>query len=206
MNKKNLILKILNKTVKTPKIPLFYTNDFTLLIAIMLSGNSTDKTVNKVTPTLFKKANTPKKMVKIPIKELKKIIKPCGMYNIKAKFILQLSDILIKKYKSKIPGNFKELEALPGIGHKTASVFLAYVFKKDTFPVDTHVKRCARRWGITKEKNVLKIERDLKKFFPKKFWNKLHLQLIYFGKKFCRARGHSVEKCPMCSALKKFFP
>lgn len=205
MNKKQraeIILKILNKYFKNPKIPLKHKDPYTLLIATILSCQSTDKIVNKISPILFKKAPSLKKMANLSIKEIEKIIKPCGLFVTKARNILKLSKILIKNHNSKIPKTFKELEKLPGVGHKTASVVLAFAFNKDTFPIDTHIKRCAKRWKLSNKTKVIDIEKDLKKIFPKKYWKKLHLQIIYFARKFCKAKKHEIKKCPICSILK----
>lgn len=195
------IIKTLNTYFPSPKIPLYHENAFTLLIAILLSQNSRDKMVNKVTPILFKKADTPKKMSLLKKSTIEKIIKPVGLGPSKATAILELSHILVKKYHSKIPNTFEELEKLPKIGHKTASCILCYAFSKDTFPVDTHVFRCARRWGLSKEKRPEKVEEDLKRIFPKKLWKKLHIQMVLFGRKYCKAIGHKKNDCPICKHL-----
>lgn len=202
MKKIEKIRKILDREFKNPKIPLFFKNPYTLLIATILSANTQDITVNMVTPELFEKAPSPKKMLKLGKEKIKKIIKPCGLYNNKTKYILSLSKILVEKYNSQAPKSYEELEKLPGVGHKIAGIVLSYSFKQYTFPVDTHIKRCARRWGLTKEKSADKIERDLMKLFPKRSWKKLHLQIIYFGRKYCKAVGHVKERCPICSILK----
>lgn len=203
INKISFIIKTLNKYFPNPESPLHYQNSFTLLIATILSSSSTDKMVNKITPILFQKANTPKKMQKLKLEEIEKIIKPCGLQKIKAKAILEISNILIKKYKSKVPQTLKELLTFPRVGRKTALVVLSIFFQKDEFPVDTHIKRCAKRWGLSHEKKVDKIEKDLKKKFPKKIWKKLHLQIILFARKYCMAKGHKIENCPICSILKE---
>lgn len=200
--KAQTISKILNKEFPNPDIPLKHKDAYTLLIAVLLSAQSTDKTVNKVTPKLFKKANTPRKMIKLTPKEIEAFIKPCGLAPTKSKNIWKLSEIIIEKHKGKVPKTFKELEDLPGIGHKTASVVMAQAFHVPAFPVDTHIHRCAKRWGLSTGKNVVETEKHLKRLFPKKNWIDLHIQIIYFARKFCPARGHKIEKCPICSKLK----
>ena len=185
-----------------PKIPLDHHDPYTLLIAVLLSAQCTDARVNQITPVLFSRANTAKKMIKLSIDEIGKIIRPCGLWRAKAKAIWNLSKKLIEKHKGKVPGNFSDLEALAGVGHKTASVVMAHAFHESAFPVDTHIHRCAKRWGLSSGKNVVQTERDLKKLFPKKSWNHLHLQMIYFARKYCPARGHRIEKCPICAPIK----
>lgn len=199
--KVKLIQKILNKYFPNPKIPLKHVNLFTLAVAVILSARATDKKVNEITKNLFNKAKTPKEMLKIPKKELEKIIHPIGFYKWKAKAILDLSKILVENYSSKLPSTFEELESLPGIGHKTASVIMCQGFNKEAFPVDTHIHRCAKRWGLSSGKSVKKTEEDLKKLFPKKSWKKVHLQIIYFGRNYCKAMGHKIENCPICSII-----
>ena len=199
--KAKLIQKILNKYFPNPKIPLKHTNLYTFLIAILLSAQTTDKKVNEITPILFKRANTPKKMLKITQKELEKIIRQIGLAPKKSKAILSLSKILIEKHKSKIPSTFEDLESLPGVGHKTASVIMSQGFHKAAFPVDTHIHRCAKRWKLSNGKNVKKTEEDLKKNFPKSSWKKLHIQIIYFARKYCPAKKHIVKNCPICSKI-----
>lgn len=196
-----LVKKILDEYFPNPKIPLKYKNLFTLTIAVILSAQTTDAKVNEITFPLFKKASSPKKMLKLSQKALEKIIRPLGLANKKAKAILELSKILVEKYSSKIPSTFEELESLPGIGHKTASVIMGHGFKKAAFPVDTHIHRCAKRWKLSDGKSVKKTEEDLKKLFPKKDWNKIHLQMIYFARKYCKAKGHKIDSCPMCKSL-----
>ena len=200
---KNFIIETLNKYFPNPKITLNYKSFYELLIATMLSAQTKDITVNKVTKLLFKKAKSPFEMVKLSLKEIEEIIKPCGLFKKKAAAILKISEILIKKYTKKMPNTFEELEALPLIGHKTASVIVAEFFKKAAFPVDTHIKRLAVRWKITDKKDVVGIEKDLKKFFEKKLWMKLHLQMIFFGRKYCKAKGHNLKNCPICSVIEK---
>jgi endonuclease III len=197
-----LIQKILDEYFPNPKVPLKHTNLFTLAVAVILSARTTDKKVNEVTKILFKKAKNPSQMLKFSQKELQKIIHPIGFYKTKAKAILKLSKILEEKYSSKLPSSLEELESLPGIGHKTASVILSQGFKKSAFPVDTHIFRCAKRWKLSDGSSIKKTEEDLKKIFLKKDWNKVHLQIIYFGKEYCKARGHKSNLCPICSIIK----
>lgn len=202
MNKKKKgekIQQILEDLFPTPRIPLTHKDAYTLLIAVLLSAQCTDARVNTVTPLLFQKADTPKKMVTLDIAEIEEIIRPCGLSKRKAQAIWQLSQILIGKYAGKVPSSFEELEQLPGVGHKTASVVMTQAFHLAAFPVDTHIHRCAKRWGLSNGKSVQQTEADLKKIFPKKYWNKLHLQIIYFARAFCQARGHHSEQCPICS-------
>jgi len=180
-------------------IPLEHKDPYTLLIAVLLSAQSTDKSVNKVTPLLFEKADTPEKMVKLDPEEIKAIIKPVGLSPRKSKAIHELSGILIKSYDSKVPADMEALESLPGVGHKTASVVISQAFGEPAFPVDTHTHRLAYRWKLSTGKNVVKTEEDLKKLYPSEMWNKLHLQIIYFGREYCPARGHDPAECPICS-------
>lgn len=196
-----IVKKILDKYFPNPKIPLKHKNLFTLLIAVMLSAQTTDKKVNEITSILFEKAKTPKEMLKLSKKNLIKIIKPIGLFEKKASFILKISKTLIEEYNSKVPSTFQDLEKLPGIGHKTASVVICQGFKKPAFPVDTHIHRCAKRWGLSSGKNVKKTEEDLKKLFPKKSWKKLHLQMIYFARRYCPAKNHEPKSCPICKEI-----
>ncbi len=197
------IQRILNRLYPEPPIPLHHKDDYTLLIAVLLSAQSTDVRVNQVTPTLFKKADNPKKMVKLSVKEIAEIIRSVGLSPRKSKAIWELSKIILEKHARKVPNTFEELEALPGIGHKTASVVMAQAFHIPAFPVDTHIHRLARRWRLSNGKSVEQTERDLKKLFPKKDWIKLHLQIIYFGRQYCPARNHKEEDCPICSWVNK---
>lgn len=203
MNRKErarLIQAILQKYFPHPEIPLHHTDPYTLLIAVVLSARNTDVKVNQITPLLFKRASSPQEMLRLTIPDIQKIIKPCGLSPTKAKNIWHLSKILIEKYKGKVPKSFEELEDLPGVGHKTASVVMAQAFHVPAFPIDTHIYRCARRWGLSTGKTVEKVEADLKKLFPRKEWIKIHLQIIYFARKFCPARGKHTD-CPICNAL-----
>jgi endonuclease III len=195
------IIKILNKLYPKVEIPLKHKNPYTLLIAVILSGQSTDKAVNKVTPDLFKLADTPDAMAKQTADKIRQMIKPCGLSPTKSKNIKKLSEILVKKFGGKVPQTFSELESLPGVGHKTASVVMSQAFGHAAFPVDTHIHRLVHRWGLSSGKNVKQTEKDLKKLFPEGSWKKLHLQMIYFGREYCKARGHDKNECPICSKL-----
>lgn len=204
MNKKErtaFVQRTLNQYFPNPEIPLKHTSSYTLLIAVLLSAQCTDARVNEVTPKLFAKAKTPETMVKLKIAEIKEIIRPCGLYENKSKAIWNLSKQLIEKYDGKVPKDIKDLESLPGVGHKTASVLMVQAFDKPAFPVDTHIHRCAKRWGLSKGKNVRQTERDLMKLFLTKDWKKLHLQIIYFAREYCKARGHKTATCPICREL-----
>ncbi len=179
-------------------MPLKHSDPFTLLIAVLLSAQCTDERVNSITPILFKKARNPKKMALLEEKKIYKIIKPCGLGPQKAKAIKELSLILIKEHDSKVPESLEELEKLPGVGHKTASVVMSQAFNVPAFPVDTHIHRCAQRWGLSLGKNVKTTEYDLKKLFPEKQWNKLHIQIIMYARKYCPARGCFGLECSIC--------
>lgn len=183
---------------ETP-IPLEHDDLYSLTIAVLLSAQCTDERVNKITPLLFAKASTPQEMVKLEVKEIEDIIRPCGLSPRKSKAIHRLSEILLEKYDGEVPEGFEELEALPGVGHKTASVVMSQGFGHPAFPVDTHIHRLAWRWQLSEAKSVVQTERDLKKLFPKKSWNKLHLQIIFFGREYCSARQHNPYECPICS-------
>lgn len=196
-----LIQKILNKYYPSPKIPLKHTSHYTLLIAVLLSAQCTDARVNQITPLLFAKAKTPKEMLKLTPAQIEKIIRPCGLSNSKSKAIWNLSKQLIEEHAGHVPDTFEELESLPGVGHKTASVLMIQAFNKSAFPVDTHIHRCAKRWGLTPGKTREQTEKDLKALFPKRSWKKLHLQIVYFGREHCKARGHKKSTCPICSEL-----
>ncbi len=200
------ISKILNRIYRKVPIPLNHKNKFELVVAVLLSAQCTDERVNQVTPTLFKKANTAIKMTKVQQKTIYNIIRPCGLAPQKSKAIFELSRILVKKFKGKVPESFEELEKLPGVGHKTASVVMSQGFGHPAFPVDTHIHRLAQRWGLTNGKNVVQTEKDLKYLFPKKSWNKLHLQIIFYGREFCQARscyGLECEICRVCNPKRK---
>jgi endonuclease-3 len=192
------IARILDDLYPETPVPLDHEDPYTLLVAVMLSARCTDVKVNQITPYLFKKAHTPKSMAALDVDIIREIIKPCGLSPAKSKNIKEMSAILMAKHKGKVPQTFEELEALPGVGHKTASVVMAQAFGVPAFPVDTHIHRLANRWGLSDGKNVEKTEADLKKLFPENTWNKLHLQIIFFGREYCPARGHVKEKCPIC--------
>ena len=188
----------LGKLYPNPPIPLYHTNKFELLVAVLLSAQCTDERVNKVTPTLFAKANSPCEMTKVSKDSIYKIIRPCGLAPQKSKAISELSNILCNDYSGIVPDNFESLEKLPGVGHKTAGVVMAQAFGHPAFPVDTHIHRLAQRWGLTNGKNVSQTESDLKKIFPKNLWNKLHLQIIFYGREYCTARGCDGTICEIC--------
>lgn len=199
--KAQLILEELERLYPETPIPLHHTDGFTLLIAVLLSAQCTDERVNKITPLLFKKANTPFNMAALSIAEIEEIIRPCGLAPRKAKAIFELSKILIDKYNGEIPKTFEDLEELPGVGHKTASVVMSQHFHVPAFPVDTHIHRLAQRWRLTSGKNVETTEKDLKKLFPEDKWNKLHLQIIFYGREHCKAHSCDGLTCRICSAL-----
>lgn len=199
--KAQLIQTILSELFPDPPIPLNHTSPFTLLVAVVLSAQCQDARINQVTPALFERADTPKKMAELPLEEIELLIKTCGLTHFKAKALKTLSCQLLEKHGGEVPDTFEELEALPGVGHKTASVIMAQVFHKPAFPVDTHIERLARRWGLSKGKTALQVENDLKKLFRKESWNLLHLQMIYFGRKFCPAKAHDPSLCPICKHL-----
>ncbi len=195
------ITKYLQKNFANPPVPLDHTDEYTLLIAVLLSAQCTDIRVNKVTPGLFKLANTPQKMVKLTIDQIREIIRPCGLSPQKSKAIWNLSQILIEKHNGIVPDNFKDLEALPGVGHKTAGVVMSQAFGHPAFPVDTHIHRLAQIWKLTNGKNVKQTEADLKKLFPKNLWNDLHIQIIMHGREVCQARGCNGLRCGLCKKL-----
>ncbi|HKZ37520.1 MAG TPA: endonuclease III [Chryseolinea sp.] len=197
--KVNDILKILEKFFPDPEIPLHHKDAYTLLISVLLSAQCTDVQVNKTTPFLFKQADNPYDMVKMSVDEIQEIIRPCGLSPMKSKGIHGLSKILIEKYNGAVPDTFEALESLPAVGHKTASVVMTQWFKVPAFPVDTHIHRLAYRWGLTNGKSVEQTEKDLKRLIPKEKWDKVHLQIIYFGRKYCPARNHQWRTCPICS-------
>lgn len=191
----------LRELFPSPAIPLEHSDPYTLLIAVLLSAQCTDARVNTITPHLFAKAATPEAMVKLSISEIEEIIRPCGLAPAKSKAIWNLSRILIEEHGGEVPQSFEELEALPGVGHKTASVVMAQAFHVPAFPVDTHIHRCAKRWGLSRGKNVVETEKDLKRLFPEEDWIALHLQIIYFARTYCPAKGHDKASCPICSTL-----
>jgi endonuclease III len=193
------ILRLLDKYFPDPDIPLDHKDAYTLLIAVLLSAQCTDERVNKTTPELFRLADNPHDMANVPVDEIRAIIKPCGLSPAKSKAISKLSQILIDKYDGKVPNTFEQLEELPGVGHKTASVVMTQCFGFPAFPVDTHIHRLAYRWGLSTGKSVEQTEKDLKRLIPMEKWDKAHLQIIYFGRKYCQARSHDWNKCPICS-------
>ena len=195
-----IVLKILNKTYPKISVPLHSRNVFTLLISVLLSAQCTDVNVNNVTKDIYPKYHKPKHFVKLGRKKIEKLIKRIGIFRIKAKSIFNLSKILMEKYNGKVPKTFQELEELPGVGHKTASVVMSQGFGHPAFPIDTHIHRLAQRWGLTNGKNVVQTEEDLKRLFPKKYWNKLHLQIIYYGREFCKARDCYGITCKICTS------
>lgn len=208
MNKRDKVKKILETLdafFPAPDIPLEHSDPFTLLVSTVLSAQCTDARVNQVTPILFAEADTPKKMAALNVEKIREIIRPCGLAPAKSKAISGLSGIIETQYGGRVPSTFEELEALPGVGHKTASVVMSQAFHQPAFPVDTHIHRLAARWGLSSGKSVTQTEKDLKKLIPKDQWGKVHLQIIYFGRAYCRALKHDQASCPICSfaALKK---
>jgi len=193
------IQKILDKIYPNPSVPLNHKDPYTLLIAVLLSARCTDKKVNEVTPVLFELADNPIDMAKKSVSKVRQIVKPCGLSPQKAKAIVGLSKILVNKFDTLVPKNFEQLEELPGVGHKTASVVMSQAFGEPAFPVDTHIHRLAWRWALSTRKSVERTEKDLKRLFPEESWNKLHLQMIYFGREFCPAISHNRDMCPICS-------
>lgn len=193
------IARILDELYPETPIPLAHRDPYTLLVAVLLSAQCTDERVNKITPALFARADNPADMAKVPVEEIRQIILPCGLSPAKSKAISGLSKILVEKHGGQVPQTFAELEALPGVGHKTASVVMSQAFGFPAFPVDTHIHRLAARWGLSDGKSVEKTERDLKALFPENTWNKLHLQIIFYGRQYCPARGHDPAKCLICS-------
>ncbi len=195
------IIDELEKLYPETPIPLDHTDEYTLLIAVLLSAQCTDVRVNKVTPTLFKMANTPSKMIKHTVEEIKEIIRPCGLSPRKSKAIYDLSHILLDKYNGRVPNSFENLEELPGVGHKTASVVMSQAFGVPAFPVDTHIHRLMYRWNLTNGKNVEQTEKDAKRLFPREIWNKLHLQIIFYGREYSPARGASIKTDYITAAI-----
>lgn len=190
---------LLDELYPAPPVPLDHIDAYTLLIAVLLSAQCTDVRVNQTTPLLFARAKTPQEMVKLSADEIREIIKPCGLSPAKSKAIRGLSEILLARHGGAVPRTFEELEQLPGVGHKTASVVMSHAFGVPAFPVDTHIHRLAARWGLSNGSNVERTERDLKRLFPESTWGKVHLQIIYFGRQYCPARGHDIDRCPICS-------
>ena len=198
--KREKIAQLLNQYFPNPDLPLDHKDPYTLLIAVLLSAQCTDERVNQVTPFLFKKASNPFEMGKLRQEQIYKIIKPCGLGPKKSKAIKKLSQILVKNYGGEVPKDLEILETLPGVGHKTASVVVSQAYGIPSFPVDTHIHRCAQRWGLSSGKNVTTTEKDLKKFFPPEQWNKLHIQIIMYAREYCSARGCFGLECPICKA------
>ena len=192
--KVDFVITTLNKLYPRIPIPLDHSDPYTLLIAVLLSAQSTDVRVNQITPLLFKRAKTPSDMIKLSVEEIRNIIKPVGLSPMKSKGIFGLSKILLDKYDGKVPKTYEELEALPSVGHKTAAVVMAQAYGIPTFPVDTHIHRLMYRWGFSNGKNVIQTEKDAKRLFPKKLWNKLHLQIIWYGREYSPARGLNIQK------------
>ncbi|MEX2379941.1 MAG: endonuclease III [Vicingaceae bacterium] len=199
--KVEFIINKLEELYPEVPIPLNHKDPYTLLVAVLLSAQCTDDRVNKVTPDLFALADTPSSMKEKSVEKIKAIIKPCGLSPRKSRAIHELSQIICDKFNGKVPENFKDLESLPGVGHKTASVVMAQAFNYPAFPVDTHIHRLIYRWGLSNGKNVEQTEKDCKRLFPKKLWNKLHLQIIFFGREYCKARPHDPKTCPICSVV-----
>lgn len=196
--KAKAIARILEDLYPETPVPLDHQDPYTLLIAVLLSAQCTDERVNRITPLLFAEANNPSDMAQLPVSRIQEIIRPCGLAPRKAKAIYDLSHMLLEQYGGTVPQDMAALEALPGVGHKTASVVMAQAFGVPAFPVDTHIHRLAYRWTLSTGKNVAKTEEDLKKVFPRDKWNKLHLQIIFFGREYCPARGHDPYSCPIC--------
>jgi len=199
VRRSKIILKILNKIYPKTPIPLKHRNKFTLLVSVLLSAQTTDVNVNNVTKNIYPKYNKPEHFVKLGRKKIENLIKSIGIFRVKAKSVYLLSKQLIEKHNGKVPDNFDDLEKLPGVGHKTASVVMSQGFGYSAFPVDTHIHRLAQRWGLTNGKNVVQTEEDLKRLFPKKSWNKLHLQIIYYGREYCKARECHGLTCKICT-------
>lgn len=194
------ILQHLQKLYPNPPIPLHHKDPYTLLVAVLLSAQCTDERVNQITPKLWQLADNPFAMAKVPVDDIRAVIRPCGLSPQKSKAISKLSQILVEKYNGEVPADMAALEELPGVGHKTASVVMCQVFGEPAFPVDTHIHRLAQRWGLTSGKNVVQTERDLKRLFPKEAWNRLHLQIIYYGREYCSARSCDGMACPICTS------
>jgi endonuclease-3 len=193
------IVTMLEELYPETPVPLNHTNTFELLVAVLMSAQTTDLKVNQVTPALFAKANTPELMAQLPVETILNDIRQVGLAPTKAKNIRRLSELLVERHDGVVPDSFEELEALPGVGHKTAGVVLAQAFGIPAFPIDTHIHRLAARWGLSNGTTVERTERDLKAVFPKHLWNKLHLQIIFFGREYCPARHHDLTTCPICS-------
>lgn len=202
------ILRRLNELYPETPVPLDHRDAYTLLVAVLLSAQCTDVRVNQVTPALFALASTPQRMMRVPVAEIQAIIRPCGLSPRKAAAISELSRLLVEQHGGEVPADFESLEALPGVGHKTASVVMAQAFGVPAFPVDTHIHRLAARWRLSDGSNVVATERDLKKLFPREAWNRLHLQIIFYGREHCTARGCDGTRCMLCQEIRapKFRP
>ncbi|MDN5202533.1 endonuclease III [Fulvivirgaceae bacterium BMA10] len=199
--KAGFVVQKLEEIYPDVPIPLDHHSPYTLLVAVLLSAQCTDERVNKITPALFVEADNAFDMAQVPVEEIKEIIRPCGLSPMKSKSISELSRILVDKYNGEVPDNMEALEALPGVGHKTASVVMSQAFGVPSFPVDTHIHRLIYRWGLSNGKNVQQTEKDCKRLFNEALWNKLHLQIIFFGRQYCPARGHNPHECPICSRI-----
>ena len=199
--KADFVIRKLEALYPEVPVPLNHEDPYTLLVAVLLSAQCTDERVNKITPLLFARANNPYDMMKLSVEEIKQIIRPCGLSPMKSKGIAGLSKILVEEYNGRVPADMEALEKLPAVGHKTASVVMSQAFGVAAFPVDTHIHRLIYRWGLSNGKNVVQTEKDCKRLFPKELWNKLHLQIIFFGREYCPARGHNPYECPVCSAI-----
>jgi endonuclease-3 len=197
----DFILNTLEQYYPETPIPLNHTDAYTLLVSVLLSAQCTDERVNQITPHLFAKANNPADMLKLSVEEIQEIIRPCGLSPMKSKGIYGLSKIIMEQHGGQVPASFEALEAMPAVGHKTASVVMSQAFGVPAFPVDTHIHRLAYRWRLSAARNVEETERDLKRLIPKEKWNKAHLQIIFMGREFCPARGHVIENCPVCSVI-----
>lgn len=199
--KVDFVVNTLEETYPNVPVPLDHYSPYTLLVAVLLSAQCTDERVNKTTPELFAVADNPYDMAKVPVEEIKAIIRPCGLSPMKSKGISELSQILIDEHKGEVPADMEALERLPAVGHKTASVVMSQAFEVPAFPVDTHIHRLIYRWNLSNGKNVQQTEKDCKRLFPRDLWNKLHLQIIFFGREYCPARGHNPHECPICSKI-----
>lgn len=196
-----IVVEMLDELYPEVYVPLHHQDAFTLLIAVLLSAQCTDERVNRVTPELFNLALTPQAMARVPVERIEEVIRPCGLSSRKAAAIQQLSGILVERHGGQVPSGYDELEALPGVGHKTASVIMSKVFGIPAFPVDTHIHRLAKRWRLSKGSHVVQTEKDLKRVFSRDRWNDLHLKIIFYGRQYCPARGHDLDKCPICKRL-----
>jgi endonuclease-3 len=203
LERANYVAKNLAKLYPETPIPLDHSDAFTLLVAVVLSAQCTDKKVNEVTPALFRLASTPQKMATLKVEQVHQVIRQLGLAPQKSKALVGLAKLIVEKHQGQVPRTFVELEELPGVGHKTASVVMAQAFGVPAFPVDTHIHRLAKRWKLSIGKSVEQVERDLKKVFPEKDWNKLHLRIIFYGREYCTARGCDGKTCPICLELRK---